>query len=338
MRFYQQSQQQQSSTSRVEVLPSSSDDEENATGAMPQQAVAPEQPAPAPTTADPMDLPSDFENFVADVVGDEHNPDDLKKTEGDTAAAGAATVAVTKVDAARAAAYKAKGNALYAEQKYERALRAYRCGLRFAALRPRPPPPAPLHSPAAAEAGLPSATGDATTADGADATSTAAPATQQPTAPSTPTPSVAELAAWQLRAQLHCNAAQILITQELYDDALLDLDEAIRHDDTYARAYQRRGFCHFKLERWAGAHADFEKTEQLVEAAAPGSANKIFLDAAFYERKRTAKAKVDEEMAKMWGQLKDLGNMFLGKFGMSTDNFKFDKDPNTGGYSMRFER
>ena len=40
----------------------------------------------------------------------------------------------------------------------------------------------------------------------------------------------------------------------------------------------------------------------------------------------------------MLGKLKDLGNGLLGKFGMSLDNFKADKDPATGSYSIKFQR
>lgn len=38
------------------------------------------------------------------------------------------------------------------------------------------------------------------------------------------------------------------------------------------------------------------------------------------------------------GKLKDLGNTVLGKFGMSLDNFKADKDPATGSYSISFQQ
>ncbi len=40
----------------------------------------------------------------------------------------------------------------------------------------------------------------------------------------------------------------------------------------------------------------------------------------------------------MLGKLKDLGNTILGKFGMSLDNFKATKDPNSGSYSISFQQ
>lgn len=38
------------------------------------------------------------------------------------------------------------------------------------------------------------------------------------------------------------------------------------------------------------------------------------------------------------GKLKDMGNSILGRFGMSVDNFKAVKDPNTGSYSISFQQ
>lgn len=37
-------------------------------------------------------------------------------------------------------------------------------------------------------------------------------------------------------------------------------------------------------------------------------------------------------------KLKDLGNTVLGKFGMSLDNFKTEKDPKTGQYSISMQQ
>ena len=44
----------------------------------------------------------------------------------------------------------------------------------------------------------------------------------------------------------------------------------------------------------------------------------------------------EKEMGDMMGKLKELGNGILKPFGLSTDNFKMEKDPNTGGYNMNF--
>ncbi len=50
------------------------------------------------------------------------------------------------------------------------------------------------------------------------------------------------------------------------------------------------------------------------------------------------KERQEKLQAEMLGKLKDLGNSLLGKFGLSLDNFKAEKDPATGGYSIKFQQ
>ncbi|KAG5468431.1 hypothetical protein LSCM1_02411 [Leishmania martiniquensis] len=220
------------------------------------------------------------------------------------------------VDAEECARLKAAGNELFKGGDISEALTLYRQALWCAPLKPVPPRPAATHIPSASpqpsDSSAPAADKD-TTIGCVDAD-----AGQQPE----------DTTDYTLTAQVYCNAGFCLMKLDVKEEAVHMLSEAIRHDNSYVKAYVRRADCYYSMQKWSSAYGDYESYEKLGGV----------LDAQGRARKSDAKAKVDEEMQKMLGELKNLGNKILGNFGLSTDNFKFDKDPNTGGYSMRFER
>ena len=132
------------------------------------------------------------------------------------------------------------------------------------------------------------------------------------------------------RAVYHANRAACYMSMERYKEAAEDCTDAIAADDVYVKAYLRRGAAREKLEDLEGALADNEKVANELETGHKQAAAAVARLRPVVERKR------EEMKEEMMGKLKDLGNSILGNFGLSTDNFKAEKDAATGSYNIQF--
>ena len=114
-----------------------------------------------------------------------------------------------------------------------------------------------------------------------------------------------------------------------------------RHDDILrirSKALMRRAKAKSEQGGWGnlqGAEDDYKVLAQLPTL--PPQDMKIVQTALSSLPPRINAAK-EKEMGDMMGKLKELGNGILKPFGLSTDNFKMDKDPNSGGYSVSFNQ
>lgn len=75
---------------------------------------------------------------------------------------------------------------------------------------------------------------------------------------------------------------------------------------------------------------DFKKILELDPANVEARAAQLRLPPKIQEHNERLK----EEMM---GKLKDLGNMILRPFGLSTQNFEMKQDPSSGSYSINFK-
>ncbi|CAO2823056.1 unnamed protein product [Amaranthus hypochondriacus] len=135
----------------------------------------------------------------------------------------------------------------------------------------------------------------------------------------------------ELRSICHSNRAICYLKMGKYDEAAKESSKALELNPAYIKAYFRRAEAYEKLERYDEAISDMKKILELEPSNDQARKNIVRLEPL-------AREKMEKMKEEMMGKLKEMGNNILGRFGMSVDNFKAVKDPNTGSYSISFQR
>ena len=114
-----------------------------------------------------------------------------------------------------------------------------------------------------------------------------------------------------------------------------------RRDDILrirTKALMRRAKAKSEQGGWGNLQAAEDDYKALAQLPTLPPQDKKIVDAALRTLPPRINTAKDKEMGDMMGKLKELGNGLLKPFGLSTDNFKMEKDPKTGGYSMNMNQ
>ncbi|XP_068134417.1 tetratricopeptide repeat protein 1-like [Hyperolius riggenbachi] len=131
------------------------------------------------------------------------------------------------------------------------------------------------------------------------------------------------------RSILFSNRAAARAKQNKNDLALKDCTKAIELNPDYIRALLRRAELYEKTEKLDEALADYKSVMEKDMSCRQAREACLRLPKQIEERNE----KMKEEMI---GKLKDLGNLVLKPFGLSTANFQVNQDSQTGSYSINF--
>lgn len=115
------------------------------------------------------------------------------------------------------------------------------------------------------------------------------------------------------------------------ESAIADCTKAIELNPTYLKVIVRRGQLYKETDKFEDALEDFKKLNSLDPENAEWGHEIRTLEQLISDKDEKIKME-------MLGQLKDLGNMVLNTFGLSTDNFELEKNPESGGYSVKFKQ
>ncbi|NXM71002.1 TTC1 protein, partial [Serilophus lunatus] len=131
------------------------------------------------------------------------------------------------------------------------------------------------------------------------------------------------------RAVLFSNRAAAKMKQDKTEAALTDCTKAVELDPHYIRALLRRAELYEKTEKLDEALEDYKAVLEKDPSVHQAREACMRLPKQIEERNEKLKKE-------MLGKLKDLGNLVLRPFGLSTENFQIKQDSSTGSYSINF--
>ncbi|KAF5306183.1 hypothetical protein FQR65_LT07459 [Abscondita terminalis] len=133
------------------------------------------------------------------------------------------------------------------------------------------------------------------------------------------------------RSIVYSNRAASKIHLGYKETAVDDCTKSIELNPNYIRAILRRAKLYEEIEKLDESLEDYKKLLELD----PGNKDALIASQRLPSLINERNEKLKTEML---GKLKDLGNMILKPFGLSTNNFQLQQDPNTGSYSVNFQQ
>lgn len=104
---------------------------------------------------------------------------------------------------------------------------------------------------------------------------------------------------------------------------------ALELDDGFEKALGNRANAYYKLDDYEKALEDYKKLREMK--------SEFCNEARIEICEKEVEKEFDQKKEQVMGQLKDLGNNLLGRFGFSLDNFKLNPQEG-GGYNISFQQ
>jgi len=134
----------------------------------------------------------------------------------------------------------------------------------------------------------------------------------------------------EYRAILYGNRAAAKIKFGAKENAVMDCTKSLEYNSNYMKSLIRRAKLYEELDKLDEALKDYKQIFELDPSNREAFGATQRLPPLINERNE----KLKEEM---FGKLKDLGNLCLRPFGLSTNNFQL-QPTETGGYTINFKQ